>query len=284
VDVADVDPGLVRDRVGHRTDQAQLRVAREVTKQRRGPAARDDRVVVQKNQEFPSRRGEAGVDGRGVAAIFAKEDRPNSGIFPGHRVQQIGGSVLGTVVHDDDLEVGPLGARANAFEAEAIEVEIAVGDDHDGDQGKRLGQRRRQPDRGGPVLFSMKTLGQALPGGVGSENESGGVAALAAKDVESLEGGFLRRDDEDPVARFLEGSDACFVFGRDGRQDEEVAAIIDRHRRGARRGPGGPVGSHPVALPTAQPPAQRLEECPRGHGRTFPVTPGGTSRSSKRPP
>ena len=69
------------------------------------PPRRDDRVVVEENQEFPLGQLDRLVVGRGEATVLVVQDHADPAVAPGEPGQECGGPVHRSVVHHDDLEI-----------------------------------------------------------------------------------------------------------------------------------------------------------------------------------
>ena len=100
---------------------------------------RDDRVVVEQDDDFALRCRDALVVGRGEAPVLGVEDRPDARVALRGLAQILRRAVARGVVDDEDLEARP-GLARERLEAVLRELETAVRHDDDGDQGLRGGE------------------------------------------------------------------------------------------------------------------------------------------------
>ena len=148
VPISDLDLRFVVDLVGRGSDGSERSIPVKVPHERRQPAARDERVVVQETQIFAVRGGDAQVDGRSESTVFRESDEPKIGpALPGLRGDPLGGSVFGSVVDEDHLASRPVGMAIDRLEAHAVELDAVVRDDDDRDLRVELSNPGLECDR-----------------------------------------------------------------------------------------------------------------------------------------
>ena len=271
----------VGDGIGHGADEAEVRVGREVAREGRRPAARHDRVVVQDDEHVPRGGGEAGVGRGGESPVLRLEERPDPGVPPGAVLEKLPRAVGRAVVHDEDLEVRPLGSGREAVETEPVELPPVPGDDDDRDLRKRRGDGGvvAEPVRPRPGALGREAPRQVRPGGIRVHDQRGAERSVAAQAIQRVErlgrrrvggaqrhrehpGGDLpdlggnalraerRFDRPDAVAGDGELASAGIERGRAGKKDDLAAVLRRRRRRGGRL--GGGIRTDPVHLRRAQ--------------------------------
>ena len=200
--------------------------------------------------------------------------------------QQLPRAVGGGVIDDDQLPVGPLGARKEAFEAEAIQVSVVEGDDDDGETGEGGGYAALQAFHHGPRSFGTEALGEGRPCGVPQNADRGAEAEVATERIERFEGGvgaaqrnlvqagrllakfvagsacrIPRREPEDAMTDFGKASKrplGCLIQGirADGGKHDDLVKIVGLDRRGVGDRELRFVGPRPIGWGAAQQPSQ----------------------------